>query len=365
MAFPRRPSAVLRYLIPAFFFVLFFFALSGPDRFPSRSLWSYNYARGEHPIDRLIQQADEEFERKLAKETKTLAEAAAAYRQRRGRHPPPDFDKWWKFATQHNAIIVEEFWDQIYHDLEPFWALSPAQIRKAAWEFEMRIHVRNGKASTESNWFWTQIWLDMLKQIEHLLPDIDIALNAMDEPRIVVPWENMTEYMIKAAETRKIVDVGSVITEFEKRPPPGEGPEKDEVLADKAWETTDSMFQAWLLCSLLTYAKLTYLLARALLEDCTSWLPAKQSCATSRADHRLLEASDGTGIIFGTHARWLCCQLHTQHSLLPPTRPTSPRGHLRPAPIRLGYQDALPYVRRLQAGCQQRDSSPRPNVLGR
>ncbi|KAJ4291590.1 hypothetical protein N0V88_006190 [Collariella sp. IMI 366227] len=66
-------------------------------------------------------------------------------------HPPtapaaaatrPSFDKWYAFAQHHNVVVVEEFWDQIYHDLEPFWGVAPARIRADAKGFEMRIEIR-------------------------------------------------------------------------------------------------------------------------------------------------------------------------------------------------------------------------------
>ncbi|KXX74041.1 KDEL motif-containing protein 1 [Madurella mycetomatis] len=241
MAFPRRPSAVLRYALPALLITLSFYLLSGPGYFTSQvgplpRPWGRKYGPDYHPIDDLIRAADDEFAEKLSRTSQSLSDAAARYRERRGRHPPPGFDKWYEFAREKNAVIVEDFWDQIYHDLEPFWALSPARIRKEAWDFEMRIKIRDGKASSESDWFWTVIWLNLIGTIEHLLPDMDLALNAMDEPRLVVPWEEIDEYMKQAAKTRTMADARSVVSEFQKLPAPGEGPEKDEETPDKEWE---------------------------------------------------------------------------------------------------------------------------------
>ncbi|RKU43268.1 hypothetical protein DL546_005440 [Coniochaeta pulveracea] len=195
-------------------------------------------ATHDHPIDTLIAKAEKDFDALLASESKTLADAAAAYRKRRGRHPPPGFDDWFKFAKDHNAVVVEDFWDQVYHDLEPFWALPAAQIRKDAWDFEMTINVRDHKATAGSEWFWTQIWLNLTQTIEHLLPDMDIALNAMDEPRLVVPWEDIDGYMTEAHKTRRLVDVSEVVSEFQKLPAPGQGPDKEGKPTEKNWEDT-------------------------------------------------------------------------------------------------------------------------------
>lgn len=219
MNIPRRPWRFIRYVAVALLLMLAFNLLTGSDTISLPSLWG-----SRHPIDALIKSAEREFAAKLAKSTHTLADAAAAYRKRRGRHPPPGFDRWYEFATQHNAIIVEDFWDQIYHDLEPFWGTDPPQIRQDARDFDMRIEIRDGKASTASEWFWTKIWLDMIQQVAHLLPDMDLALNPMDEPRLMAPWEHIDHFMKRAAKTRKIVPVKKVVSDFGTLPPIGQAP---------------------------------------------------------------------------------------------------------------------------------------------
>ncbi|KAI0532055.1 glycosyltransferase family 90 protein [Xylaria digitata] len=205
---------------------------------PTKSTDDSNSAPArDHPIDELIRVAEKNFKEILAKESTTLPQAAKAYRERRGRHPPPGFDKWFEFAQENNAIIVEDFFDRIYHDLNPFWGLDPKVIRKESWDFEMTINIRNHNASAQSDWFWTQIWLKMFKTIEHLLPDMDVALNAMDEPRLVVPWEEVATYMQKAERTRKITPVDKVISTFRNLPDPKVGYKKPAT-RKKHWEST-------------------------------------------------------------------------------------------------------------------------------
>jgi hypothetical protein len=177
----------------------------------------------QHPIDELIEKAEKNFEGLLKKETHDLINAAAVYRRRRGRHPPPGFDVWFKFAQDNNAVIVEDFFDQIYDDLGPFWGVEAKNMRREGWDYEQTISIRNGNASAGSDWFWTQIWLNMTKSIEHMLPDMDIALNPMDEPRVVVPWENVNDMMNNERLTRNLAPPYQVIQEFQKLPPPGEG----------------------------------------------------------------------------------------------------------------------------------------------
>lgn len=192
---------------------------------------------GSHPIDKLVYDAQMTFAELTSKESKTVEEAAQAYRKRRGRHPPPNFDKWFEFARSKNAIIVEDFFDRIYHDLQPFWGLDPAVIRKESWDFEMTINIRDGNATARSDFFWTKIWLKMIKTIDHLLPDMDIALNAMDEPRLVVPWEDMAGYMKNASKTIKMPKSKNVIREFQQLPRPGTG-DVEIKTRSKDWEKT-------------------------------------------------------------------------------------------------------------------------------
>jgi hypothetical protein len=73
-----------------------------------------------YPINDLIAKADSEYERLLGNQNTGLAQAAQAYRSRRGRHPPPSFDRWVAFAEAHDCLIIEDMFDCIYHDLNPF-----------------------------------------------------------------------------------------------------------------------------------------------------------------------------------------------------------------------------------------------------
>ncbi len=117
-------------------------------------------------------------------------------------------------------------------------AQPPALIRKEAYSNGMFISIRNGSAATSTDWFWTQIWLSMVRTLEHLLPDMDIAVNPMDEPRLVVPWEEVDSYMRAAGRTQKMEDPGSMISEFRSLPPPGEGADNDVETPEKNWERT-------------------------------------------------------------------------------------------------------------------------------
>ena len=147
-----------------------------------------------HPINTLIEKAQEELDRLLSQQTSTLAEAASAYRIRRGRHPPPGFEIWYNFTKLHNTVMIEEFWDQIYDDLAPFWGVPPEVLRDLSRSIDDNaFHLRNGTLKGRSNdgHIWIGIWRMMLDEIASYLPDLDMAMNIKDESRVLAPWETV------------------------------------------------------------------------------------------------------------------------------------------------------------------------------
>lgn len=169
--------------------------------------------------------------------------------------------------------MVEDFFDQIYHDLGPFWGLDPAILRKESWDYEMVINVRGQKATAVSEWFWTQIWLNMTQSIEDMLPDIDIPLNAMDEPRIIAPWEEVNRLMEIERSTRAMAPAKEVHSSYRTLE---EQPEKDLPTRDKNWNRERNI-------PVFCYYK--YLLTPSswiLLGPCHSRMPPRQSSPQSR-----------------------------------------------------------------------------------
>jgi hypothetical protein len=261
----RRPSSVVRYLLAIFLVLTILYALNNRVPIVKTAISSPGFSPGHeseprplvdeqppptdahtgsssdpddgHPIGKLIYDAQHVFAELMSKESRSIEDAAQAYRKRRGRHPPPGFEKWYTFARSKNSIIVEDFFDQIYSDIEPFWGMDPTTLRKESWDFEMTINIRNGKATAGSDWFWTVIWLDLIQTIEHLLPDMDLPLNAMDEPRLVVPWEDIQNYMKKAAKTKKLPKAKTVLSDYQRLPEPGKG-DITTWTRPKKWEDT-------------------------------------------------------------------------------------------------------------------------------
>lgn len=157
--------------------------------------------RIDHPIDYLITDATREFNAILAKEKTNLHDAAQAYRDRRGRQPPPGFDLWFEFAKNSSAIVIEDFWDQIYEDLNPFWGMPAKQIREISNDYMHRLIIRDHNVSQHTNVErreWMVQWANLTQTIAQYLPDLDMPINEMDENRIVAPWETVNEYMERA-----------------------------------------------------------------------------------------------------------------------------------------------------------------------
>ncbi|KAF1992050.1 glycosyltransferase family 90 protein [Aulographum hederae CBS 113979] len=159
----------------------------------------------EHPIDKLIRHGDTLHETwtKQAGTGSSLAETVKAYVVRYGRHPPPSFDKWYKFAAKRSSVVFNDF-DSIEDDLKPFWALSPRELRsRTTWEISRpgngvaSISIRGGKASIGPYTPDTHRWMlegtmHMMKDFVNILPDMDLAMNINDECRVSVPHEDIT-----------------------------------------------------------------------------------------------------------------------------------------------------------------------------
>ena len=173
----------------------------------------------DHPIGYLIQSAKIQLNELLEKETKNLTAAAQAYRERRGRQPPPGFDRWYQFAQKHHALIIEDFFDRIYDDLSPFWGIPAKDIREPANTFLHKISVRNGKTIMRSDGQerpWMKLWKNLVSSIAHELPDVDLPMNVMDESRVIVPWETVHEYLKIERESKKIVPEAELIDESQR-----------------------------------------------------------------------------------------------------------------------------------------------------
>lgn len=159
-----------------------------------------------HPIARLIAQAEETFKPVQSRQSTSLEDAVIEYRRRYKAPPPPNFDKWYKFAKNRGVQMIDEY-DTIYHLLLPFWALEPVTIRERTREaigFDnalFAVMIRDGKVKKISegggdNAKWHRDAIrDMLKIFVQYLPDMDLAFNIHDEPRVVLQHDDLSRYV--------------------------------------------------------------------------------------------------------------------------------------------------------------------------
>ncbi|KAF2275820.1 uncharacterized protein EI97DRAFT_378167 [Westerdykella ornata] len=152
-----------------------------------------------HPAEQLIKAAEEKYQKLVSGQSKSLAEAVAEYRRRNGISPPPFFDKWYEFAVRNGVQLIDEF-DTVSRQLLPFWALSPATIRervKLALGNEenalIGVMIRDGNVvKIENGQEWQQqATVGMMKEFVQYLPDMDLGFNIHDEPRVVVPHDQL------------------------------------------------------------------------------------------------------------------------------------------------------------------------------
>lgn len=108
----------------------------------------------EHPIPRLMSEAEENFKQMISRQSTTLKKAVAEYKRRYGRNPPKGFDHWWDFVQKHKVKIVDDY-DAVFEDLAPFWDMSGE-------EFRTRVDVVRETPSTTSS----SRWLTLLSRLE-------------------------------------------------------------------------------------------------------------------------------------------------------------------------------------------------------
>ncbi|KAK6438384.1 hypothetical protein LTR95_005410, partial [Oleoguttula sp. CCFEE 5521] len=189
--FTRVPTLV--YLA-----ILLLFGLRTALRVQHDSLVTY------HPIDLLIWEAKQQHDAYTNQSTTStsLGEAVHNYRTRYNRQPPPNFDKWYEYASERSSLIIDDF-DSIERDLLPFYALSPEEIRERTWELISNpwndaagLSIRDGRVEISPHVVPTHRWMldglvEMIGFFAEWLPDMDLAFNLNDECRVAVPYEDI------------------------------------------------------------------------------------------------------------------------------------------------------------------------------
>ncbi len=157
-----------------------------------------------HPIDLFMYEAASTHQSyaQQASASHTLEQAVANYLTRYKNHPPPNFDAWYRYASERHSMIVDDF-DSIHRDLLPYFALSPKEIRdrtqrllQTPWHNATGITIRDGKSAISTHVNDDHRWMmnglvEMIGKFSEWLPDMEIAFNIHDECRIAAPWEEL------------------------------------------------------------------------------------------------------------------------------------------------------------------------------
>ena len=162
-----------------------------------------------HPIQTLMADADARWRQYETSRSTSFRQVVEKYRSKYGRHPPPGFKDWYKFARDKNVWNIDDF-DHIMDDMRPFWAIDAKELRTHTShmheDFEHGIaviHIRNHKIVKVHNEMWrTDVMTSCIKKFIKYLPDMDIPMNRLDQPRVVVPWEAMQELLQREYDTR-------------------------------------------------------------------------------------------------------------------------------------------------------------------
>ena len=158
-----------------------------------------------HPIDLLIFRGRVQHSNyaSQARSSESLDEAVQEYKKRYAIAPPPGFDEWYRYATKRKSAIIDDF-DQIYEDLLPFRALPPQRLRQLTHDIITNpfnsmggISIRGGKPRVQEGIMPTHVWMvqaaaQMIEKFSEHLPDMDLAFNLDDQPRVAVPYEDIS-----------------------------------------------------------------------------------------------------------------------------------------------------------------------------
>ncbi|KAJ5480368.1 hypothetical protein N7530_005877 [Penicillium desertorum] len=151
------------------------------------------YAHDEHPIADLMKEANRQWLAYDNSRSRSFRRTVAKYRETYGRHPPPGFKEWYMFARKKKAHNVDDF----------------GKLRAICGLFGRDgiagVQIRNKKVVYSPVEGWrVETLRKSIKRIARYLPDMDIALNIMDQPRVMVPYEDTQEYLRTEALTRSL-----------------------------------------------------------------------------------------------------------------------------------------------------------------
>ncbi|KAJ4297000.1 hypothetical protein N0V88_003916 [Collariella sp. IMI 366227] len=168
-----------------------------------------------HPVGTMLYDARVGADRWLrnAAVSDSLPVAVQEYKDRHhGRDPPPKFDAWFSFAQDKRSVIIDHF-PQMATDLLPFWGISPAKIRegvrRAAAEPDIALlQVQGGKPrhNLPPGSAYKVVMDDLVDRIKAFakhLPNMELAVNLDERPRVLAPWDDVVR-SVKSAKRNRV-----------------------------------------------------------------------------------------------------------------------------------------------------------------
>lgn len=187
--------------------------------------YDLNHVDDFHPIHNQIIHQDDRWDSYQAKGkaiSQNFTTVVKNYRLVHKRNPPPGFDKWYKFARERKVEILGDFngeahgfvgpFQQIMDDMRPFWGVEPKVIRLLAGRMHENmiegiagVHIRGGAVSrlNEGPIEWrADTFCQMIQSFVKDLPDMDIAINKLNKPRVTVPWDELQKLLATEVKSR-------------------------------------------------------------------------------------------------------------------------------------------------------------------
>ncbi|KAK0384050.1 hypothetical protein NLU13_8139 [Sarocladium strictum] len=155
-----------------------------------------------HPLDKLIEDAQQEFYQMRKRQSITYGIAEEEYRRRYGIDPPPGFEAWFDYAVSNDSPIIDEF-DTLFESISPYLKLSGKQVNRLMkriqetplnelWTCsfegetpEAACHHR--KRNPKKDRDITRLLNELLGNVGSQLRGIQVLVNHLDEPRVLFP----------------------------------------------------------------------------------------------------------------------------------------------------------------------------------
>ncbi|KAJ6785391.1 hypothetical protein PWT90_04549 [Aphanocladium album] len=170
-----------------------------------------------HPINQLLYDSEIDYRHWVVKASfsSTSSTAVRIYEDRHNfRKAPPQYKEWY---AQLRRTKIRDSFPQIDEDLEPFWHITPKQLREAVEEASRlpgvaTLVIKNGEASIGRNAegnagteALTRL-VQMANNFSSHLPDMTLPINLSRSPRILPRWEERWSYS-RASEDAAAADV--------------------------------------------------------------------------------------------------------------------------------------------------------------